>query len=110
MIGGKSTIEYNYLFSFLKFLLRNFQEYMCGRFELTTNFEKLPKILKKDYPIGLDIKYEKQNLIRPSDPILVLKNEGIIKTTFMSWGFITPGLKTHLIKKDQDHLMQDQNL
>ena len=26
---------------------------MCGRFELKTKFEKLPKVLKKDYPLGL---------------------------------------------------------
>ena len=66
---------------------------MCGRFELKTDFEKLPKILKKDYPRGLDTNYEVQNLIRPTDPILVIKNEGRIKTTFMSWGFISPWAK-----------------
>ncbi len=66
---------------------------MCGRFELTTNFENLPTILKSDYPIGLDNKYEAQNLIKPSDPVLVIKNEGSIKTTFMSWGFISPWAK-----------------
>ena len=61
---------------------------MCGRFELKTKFDNLPKVLKKDFPIGLDTKYETQNLIRPTDPVLVIKNEGIIKTTFMLWGFI----------------------
>ena len=66
---------------------------MCGRFELTTNFEELPIILKQDYPSGLDTKYETQNLIRPTDPVLVIKNEGKIKTTFMSWGFISPWTK-----------------
>ena len=66
---------------------------MCGRFELKTNFEKLPKILKQDYPRGLETKYEVQNLIKPTDPILVIKNEGRIKTTFMSWGFISPWAK-----------------
>ena len=81
---------------------------MCGRFELKTKFEKLPKVLKQDYPSGLDSKYETQRLIRPNDPVLVIKNEGRIKTTFMTWGFISPGLQTHLIKRDQDHLMQDQ--
>ena len=63
---------------------------MCGRFELKTEFEKLTEVLKKDYPIGLDIKYQAQNLIRPNDPVLVIKNEGKMKTTFMSWGFISP--------------------
>ena len=66
---------------------------MCGRFELKTKFDQLPKILKQDYPSGLKIKYETQNLIRPTDPVLVIKNEGRIKTTFMSWGFISPWAK-----------------
>ena len=48
---------------------------MCGRFELKTKFEKLPKVLKQDYPSGLDSKYETQSLIRPNDPVLVIKNE-----------------------------------
>ena len=66
---------------------------MCGRFELKTKFEKLPKVLKQDYPSGLDSKYDTQSLIRPNDPVLVIKNEGKIKTTFMSWGFIPPWVK-----------------
>ncbi len=66
---------------------------MCGRFELKTKFDNLPKVLKQDYPSGLDNKYETQNLIRPNDPVLVIKNEGKIKTTFMSWGFISPWAK-----------------
>ena len=66
---------------------------MCGRFELSTSFDKLPKVLKQDYPIGLDSKYEIQNLIRPTDPVLVVKNEGKMKTTFMFWGFIPPWAK-----------------
>ena len=69
---------------------------MCGRFELKTKFEKLPKVLKKDYPSGLDSKYETQNLIRPTDPVLVIKNEGRIKTTFMTWNFIPPWAKDPL--------------
>ena len=62
---------------------------MCGRFELKTRFDALPKVLKADYPVGLKNKYETQNLIRPTDPVLVIKNEGKMKTTFMSWGFIS---------------------
>tara|TARA_B100000902_G_scaffold76920_1_gene81693 strand:+ start:385 stop:1023 length:639 start_codon:yes stop_codon:yes gene_type:complete len=72
---------------------------MCGRFELKTTFDKLPKVLKKDYPTGLNNKYESQNLIRPNDPVLVIKNEGKIKTTFMSWGFISPWAKDPFDKK-----------
>ncbi len=66
---------------------------MCGRFELKTKFNELPKALKQDYPIGLDSKYETQKLIKPTDPVLVIKNEGRIKTTFMSWGFISSWAK-----------------
>ena len=66
---------------------------MCGRFELKTKFGHLPKILKQDYPSGLDSIYETQSLIRPNDPVLVIKNEGRIKTTFMRWGFISPWAK-----------------
>ena len=66
---------------------------MCGRFELKTKFEKLPSVLKQDYVSGLNSKYETQNLIKPTDPVLVIKNEGRIKTTFMSWGFISPWAK-----------------
>ena len=73
---------------------------MCGRFELKTKFDKLPKVLKKDYPRGLDSKYQTQNLIRPTDPVLVIKNEGKIKTTFMSWGFISPWAKGPLSKNN----------
>ncbi len=63
---------------------------MCSRFELKTKFDKLPKILKQDYPSKLEQKYETQKLIRPNDPVVVIKNEGKIQTTFMTWGFISP--------------------
>ena len=72
---------------------------MCGRFELKSKFEALPKVLKKDVPNGLKSKYEIQNLIRPADPVLVVKNEGKMKTTFMTWGFISPWAKDPFDKK-----------
>ena len=72
---------------------------MCGRFELNTEFNNLPKVLKQDYPSGLDTKYETQKLVRPGDPVLVIKNEGKMKTTFMSWGFIPPWVKNPFDKK-----------
>jgi len=72
---------------------------MCGRFELKTKFDKLPMVLRQDYPSGLDTKYETQNLIRPTDPVIVIKNEGKIKTTFMSWGFISPWAKNPFDKE-----------
>ena len=73
---------------------------MCGRFELQTKFDKLPKILKQDYPRGLDTNYETRDLIRPNDPVLVIKNDGKIKTTFMTWGFISPWTKYPFDKKN----------
>ena len=72
---------------------------MCGRFELNTKFDELPKVLKEDCPIGLNIKYETRNLIKPTDPVLVIKNEGKMKTTFMSWGFVPPWAKDPFDKK-----------
>ena len=72
---------------------------MCGRFELNSEFDDLPKVLKQDYPGGLDTKYETQNLIKPTDPVLVIKNEGKMKTTFMTWGFISPWAKDPFDKK-----------
>ncbi len=72
---------------------------MCGRFELKTKFDKLPKVLKKNFPSQLENKYKTQNLIRPADPILVVKNEGRIETTFMLWGFISSWSKEPFDKK-----------
>ena len=72
---------------------------MCGRFELKTSFVKLPKVLQQDYPSGLEIKYKPQDLIRPNEPVLVIKNEGKMKTTFMSWGFIPSRAKDPFDKK-----------
>ena len=66
---------------------------MCGRFELKTTFDNLPEVLKNDYPTRLSTKYETQNLIRPTDPVLVIKNEGKMKTTFMHWGYISSWAK-----------------
>ena len=72
---------------------------MCGKFELNTKFENLPKILKQDYPNRLDSKYETQIILRPTDPVLVIKNEGRMNTTFMTWGFIPPWAKNPFDKK-----------
>ncbi len=66
---------------------------MCGSFELTTKFENLPLVLKKDLPAGFKEKYTTQELIKPTDPVLVLKNEGKISTTLMLWGFISEWAK-----------------
>ena len=62
---------------------------MCGRYELITEFKKLPALLKKDLPKDFSNNYAKQNLIKPTDPVLVLKNEGKTTTSIMLWGFIS---------------------
>ena len=72
---------------------------MCGKFELKTEFDMLPKALKRDYPKGLNIKYKTQNLIRPTDTVLVIKNDGKFETSFMSWGFISPWAKNPFDKE-----------
>ncbi len=66
---------------------------MCGRYELTTSFENLPPALKKNLPKGFEKNYAHQELIRPTDPVLVLKNEGKISTSLMLWGFISEWAK-----------------
>ena len=55
---------------------------MCGSYELKTRFEELPSILKLELPRNFEQNYAQQELIRPTDPVLVLKNEG--KTTTSS--------------------------
>ena len=66
---------------------------MCGRFELKTKYDSLPEILKEEFPPRLASQYETQNLIKPNNPVLVIKNEGKMKTTFIYWGFISPWAK-----------------
>ena len=66
---------------------------MCGRYELQTSFDNLPSVLKKDLPKGFAKKYAQQKLIRPNDPVLVLKNEGKTTTSLMLWGFISEWAK-----------------
>ena len=62
---------------------------MCGGYELTTEFKKLPSVLKNDLPKGFKENYSQQKLIRPTDPGIVLKNEGRASTSLMLWGFIS---------------------
>ncbi|WP_320677590.1 SOS response-associated peptidase [Prochlorococcus sp. MIT 1300] len=69
---------------------------MCGSFELIEEFYKLPKLLRNDFPKGLELKYEMQSCIRPGDPVIVLKNEGKAKTSLMLWGFISQWSKNPL--------------
>tara|TARA_Y100001968_G_C19453982_1_gene770848 strand:- start:1918 stop:2556 length:639 start_codon:yes stop_codon:yes gene_type:complete len=73
---------------------------MCGRYELKTEFADLPSLLKKEYPKGLEEKYAKQTLIRPTDPVLVLKNEGKTTTSLMLWGFISEWAKNPFQKEN----------
>ncbi len=66
---------------------------MCGRYELLTEFESLPSVLKEDLPKGFKDNYAQQKLIKPTDPVIVLRNEGTISTSFMLWGFISEWVK-----------------
>ncbi len=66
---------------------------MCGRYELTTEFKNLQSVLKKDLPKRFKENYAKQKLIRPTDPVLVLKNEGKTSTSLMLWGFVSEWAK-----------------
>ncbi len=61
---------------------------MCGRYELETEFNKLPDLLKRDLPKGFEENYQPQTSIKPNDPVLVLNNEGRIKASIMLWGYI----------------------
>lgn len=71
---------------------------MCGRYELITEIEEFPLILKRDFPKGFRKCYEKQELIKPGDPIIVLKDEGKVSTSLMLWGFIPEWAKSPLKK------------
>ncbi len=62
---------------------------MCSKYELKTEFEKLPSVLKKDLPKGFAAKYAQQESIYPTDPVIVLKNEGKVSTSLMLWGFVS---------------------
>ncbi|WP_320674109.1 SOS response-associated peptidase [Prochlorococcus sp. MIT 1341] len=66
---------------------------MCGRYELKTQFEKLPLILKENLPKSFEKNYSQQELIRPNDPVLVLRDEGKVSSCFMLWGFISEWAK-----------------
>ena len=61
---------------------------MCGRYELKTEFEHFPFLLRENLPKGFKEKYAIQELIRPADPVLVLKHEGRIASSLMLWGFV----------------------
>ena len=67
---------------------------MCGRYELITESDEFPLILKRDLPKGFIKHYEKQELIKPGDPVIVLRNEGKISTSLMLWGFISEWAKS----------------
>ncbi len=62
---------------------------MCGRYELKTQFKKLPCLLRKELPQNFQENFSSQEIIRPSDPVIVLKNEGKTSTSIMIWGLIS---------------------
>ncbi len=66
---------------------------MCGRYELKTDFKDLPSVLKNELPRAFEDKYERLELIRPTDPVIVLKSEGKTTTSIMLWGFLSEWAK-----------------
>ncbi len=66
---------------------------MCGRYELISTYRDLPSAIKKNTPRNFKQKYRPQSLIKPYDPVLVLKNEGQDTTSIMMWGFISQWAK-----------------
>ena len=66
---------------------------MCSQYELNVPFNKFPTLLKKELPKDFEQNYEVQKLIRPNEPVIVLKNEGKIRTSIMLWGFISEWTK-----------------
>ncbi len=62
---------------------------MCGSYELRAELEELPDILQNNTPTGFTLNYAQQPLIKPNDPVIVLKNEGKTSTSIMLWGFIS---------------------
>ena len=62
---------------------------MCGRYQLTTEFHQLKPLLTNNSPKGLEENYVKQDLIRPYDPVIVLRNQGMPETSIMLWGFVS---------------------
>lgn len=62
---------------------------MCSQYALATDLEQFPHSLKKTLPQGFKEHYVHQQLIRPSDPVLVLKQEhGKTTSSLMLWGLI----------------------
>ena len=62
---------------------------MCSKFELTTELKGLPKLLKANLPNNFERYYAKQSLIKPGNPILVIRKEHKkVDSTFMLWGLL----------------------
>ncbi|WP_320667041.1 SOS response-associated peptidase family protein [Prochlorococcus sp. MIT 1307] len=62
---------------------------MCGRYELTTDLEQLPRPGEAKIIDGIKNHYEKQPLIKPNDPVLVLKQEHArAEFSIMLWGLL----------------------
>ncbi len=71
---------------------------MCARYELKTKMSGLPSLLRRNLPKGFEKNYEQQELIRPNDPVIVVKNEGKVTTSIMIWGFICEWVKDPFAK------------
>ncbi len=69
---------------------------MCSRYELSATYNELTSALKANLPKGFKDNYKKQLVLEPSNPVLVLKNEGKITSSIMLWGYISEWSKNPL--------------
>ena len=70
---------------------------MCGRYELKTGFPQLPEIAKKELPKGFSQNYSPQELIKPGDPVLAIRQENSkISSSLMLWGLLAEWSKDPL--------------
>ena len=73
---------------------------MCSLYELTTDLNLIPFLLNVDLPKGFRDHYEKQNLIRPNDPVLAIRQEnGRANSSLMLWGLLPEWSKAPLTHK-----------
>jgi len=60
---------------------------MCGRYALSTEFDKLPPLLRDTLPAALAAHYAPMTEVRPGQPVLGLRQEhGQIGAALLLWG------------------------
>jgi len=62
---------------------------MCGRYALSTEFDKLPPLLRDSLPAALAAHYAPMTEVRPGQPVLGLRQEhGQIGAALLLWGLL----------------------